>query len=455
MVAERSERTAGFGEAARKHFYLEEETAFTNHGSYGCVPSIVMEERFRLLRLVESHPDRWFRVLLPKLYEKARLAVAEFVGSDNPDNLVFVTNATSAVNTVVKHLKLGPEDKILCTSHTYNACHKAVDSAMRRADADIITIDISLPIRSEKDIVDQMVETCRKNVGVRLAVIDHISCPSGLLFPVAEITRRLQQLGVLVLIDGAHAPGQLHLQLDQLGADFYTGNLHKWCFAPKGTAFLWVAPAHQASLEPLVTSTLYGGSLQDQFYMQGTMDHTPYLTAPLALQFYQEHGGREALLSYATPILDWAQQMLCHSLDTSVLPVPASMVSPFMRVIRLPRHHQFPVSKDGVEKLLIELTGGHCAAVNMFSGHLWLRISCNLYSTKQDFIKLRDGLVRMFRIRPQPQHSPDEIPADIIMEEANIMTQVAATLATSVSGSDKSSNDTDTCAKKQDRQAGQ
>ena len=225
-----------------------------------------------ICRLVESHPDRWFRVLLPQLYEKARLAVADYVGS-SPDNFVFVTNATTAVNTVVKHLKLGPEDMILCTSHTYNACYKAVDSAVSRADADIITIDISIPIRSEQDIVEQIVETCRKNVGVRLAVIDHISSPSALVFPVAEITRRLQQLGVLVLVDGAHAPGQLDLQLDQLGADFYTGNLHKWCFAPKGSAFLWVSPAHRASLEPLVTSHLHGQSLQDQFYMQGTMDH--------------------------------------------------------------------------------------------------------------------------------------------------------------------------------------
>ena len=350
-----------------------------------------------LCRLVESHPDRWFRVLLPQLYEKARLSVAEYVGS-SPDNLVFVTNATSSVNTVVKHLKLGPEDMILCTSHTYNACYKAVDSAVRKADADIITIDISVPIRSEEEIVEQMVETCRRNVGVRLAVIDHISSPSALVFPVAEITRRLQQLGVLVLIDGAHAPGQLELDLEHLGADFYTGNLHKWCFAPKGSAFLWVSPVHRASLEPLVTSHLYGGSLQDQFYMQGTMDHSPYLTAPLALQFYQEQGGREAVLGYSGPILDWAQQMLCHSLETSVLPVPASMISPFMRVLRLPRHPQFPVSRESAEKLMTEMSTHHgvVPAINVFSGHLWLRISCNLYSTKQDFIKLRDVLVKMF-----------------------------------------------------------
>merc|ERR1719201_1972595 len=142
-------------------------------------------------------------------------------------------------------------------------------------------------------------------------MVDHISSPSAIVFPIASLATQLHKLGVLLLVDGAHAPGQLDLDLEKLGADFYTGNLHKWCFAPKGSAFLWVAPAHRSSLEPLVTSHLYGGSLQDQFYMQGTMDHTPYLTAPRALQFYQDLGGREAVLSYTTPILDWAQQMLC------------------------------------------------------------------------------------------------------------------------------------------------
>ena len=331
------------------------------------------------------------------MYEEARLAVADYVGSD-PDNLVFITNATTAVNTVVKHLCLGPEDMVLCTSHTYNACYQAVHSAVRRQGADIITIDINIPIRSEQEIVEQIVETCRRNVGIRLALIDHISSPSALVFPVAEITRKLQELGVLVLIDGAHAPGQLELNLEKLGADFYTGNLHKWCFAPKGSAFLWVSPSQRARLEPLVTSHLYGGSLQEQFYMQGTMDHTAYLASLAALQFYKAQGGRAALVTFTSPLLDWAQQMLCHSLDTAVLPVPHTMLAPFMRVLRLPQHPSFPVCRDSAEKMMSQLVieSGVVAAINMFSGQLWLRISANMYSTREDYLKLRDVLVKMF-----------------------------------------------------------
>ena len=268
----------------------------------------------------------------------------------------------------------------------------------RRQGADIITIDINIPIRSEQEIVDQIVETCRRNVGIKLAVIDHISSPSALVFPVAEITKKLQQLGVLVLIDGAHGPGQLDLKLEELGADFYTGNLHKWCFAPKGCAFLWVSPEHRQSLEPLVTSHLYGQSLQDQFFMQGTMDHTPYLASLPALEFYRDQGGREALLTFASPLLDWAQQMLCHSLNTAVLPVPDTMVAPFMRVLRLPRHEKFPISRDSAEKICSHIVTecGVVAAINVFSGQLWLRISANMYSTREGYERLRDVLVKMF-----------------------------------------------------------
>ena len=292
-----------------------------------------MEERFRLLQKIETHTDRWFRSTLRPLYEESRIKVAEYVGA-NPDNLVFVTNATMGVNTIVKELDLRPEDMILCTSHTYNACTNAVDSAVRRAGADIVIVDITVPIRSEEDFVKLLVETCEKNVGVKLAVIDHISSPSALVFPVKEIVRRLHELGVLVLIDGAHAPGQLDLDLEDIGADFYTGNLHKWCFAPKGTAFLWVSDQFRDSLQPLVTSHLYKGTLQDQFYMQGTMDHTAYIAAKTGIEFYDSLGGREALDAYTRPLLDWAQQMLSLALGTSILPVPASMVAPFMRVLR-------------------------------------------------------------------------------------------------------------------------
>jgi len=316
--------TPEFGKPIRNLFLLEEGTVFTNHGSYGAVPREVMEKRVQLLHTAEAHPDRWFRTTVRPLYDSAIADVANFVGAD-PKNLVFVQNATAAVNTVLKNLVLGPEDIILSNSHSYNACNNAIECAIKRCNADTLSLDLRFPIRSEEEIVEQVVEICKRNTGIRLAMVDHISSPSAIVFPIATLAQQLHKLGVLLLVDGAHAPGQLDLDLETLGADFYTGNLHKWCFAPRGSAFLWVAPKHRESIQPLVTSHLYKQDLTDQFFMQGSMDQTSYLSCSAALDFYKRMGGRAALVDYAKPLLDWAQQMLCHALGTPVLPIPPNM----------------------------------------------------------------------------------------------------------------------------------
>jgi len=354
-----------------------------------------MEERFRLLRLIDSNPDRWYRTTLRPLYNAAVDHLAKFVGCE-PSGLVFVQNATAAVNTVVKNLNLGPEDIILSNSHTYNACSNAIESAVKRCGADTLSLDITLPIRSQEEMVEQVVEICKRNVGIRLAIIDHISSPSAIVFPVAQLAKELHKLGVLLLVDGAHAPGQLPLDLDILGADFYTGNLHKWCFAPRGCAFLWVSPEHRNSLQPLVTSHLYKQSMADQFFMQGCMDHTPYLCSVPALQFYEKLGGYKALLEHTQPLLDWAQQMLCQELGTPILPIPPDMVAPFMRVLRLPASDKYSLSRQEAERFMDDLASDHgaVAVVTCFSGNLWLRISANAYNCKADYLELKDVLLK-------------------------------------------------------------
>ena len=289
--------------------------------------------KYLLLRLMESNPDRWFRKLLRPLYDEALEELASFVGSD-PANLVFVQNVTSAVNIIVKALDLGPEDIVLSNSHTYESCRFAIDSAVKKSGADSLCMDISFPIEGEDDLVDQVVQTCKKNVSVKLVIIDHISSPSAIVFPVQKICIELKKLGVLVLVDGAHAPGQIALNLEELGADFYTGNLHKWCYAPRGSAFLWVSPDMQGQIEPLVTSHLYGQSMADQFFMQGTADHTAYLCTKTGLQFYRQFGGLPALLDHTQALLDWAAEMLVEAFRTEQLQVPRNMQAPCMRVIR-------------------------------------------------------------------------------------------------------------------------
>jgi len=390
--------TPEFGKPIRKLFLLEEGTAFTNHGSYGSVPCEVLSERSRLLDMIETHPNRWFQHTVRPLYDEASEEVAQFVGAD-PKNIVFVQNATTAINTVLKGLVLGPEDFILSNSHTYNACKQAIASTVKRFGADTLQLDLRFPIRSEAELVEQVVEICKRNTGIRLAIIDHISSPSAIVFPITAIAKELHKLGVLILVDGAHAPGQLELDLENLGVDFYTGNLHKWCYCPRGCAFLWVSPKFRDSIEPLVTSHAYSQDITDQFFVQGTIDHTPYLSAPTALSFYQKLGGRAALLSWATPLLDWAQQMLCHALNTPVLPIPPSMQAPFMRVLRLPDSSKYsPICRDQAEKLMDDLVAKEkvVALVTAFSGHFWLRISANVYNSKEDYLMLKDVLLKYF-----------------------------------------------------------
>ena len=166
----------------------------------------------------------------------------------------------------------------------------------------------------------------QENVSVKLVIIDHISSPSAIVFPVQKICIELKKLGVLVLVDGAHAPGQNSLNVEELGADFYTGNLLKWCYAPRGSAFLWVSPDMQGQIEPLVTSHMYNKSMADQFFMQGTADHTAYLCTRTGLQFYSQSGGLPALLDHTQALLDWAAEMLAEAFRTEQLQVPRNVI---------------------------------------------------------------------------------------------------------------------------------
>jgi len=386
------------GEPMRSHFLLEEDTAFVNHGSYGAAPRQVLEARAKMLQQLDSHPDRWFRSDLEPLYKEALGEVAEFVGAQ-PDNIVFVTNATSAVNAVLKGLRLNKGDVLLVTEHTYPACRLAAEAAAERYGANLAIVPITLPVTEEgwlADLEKTLLSERAKGGKVRLALLDHISSPSALVFPISKAILLLHSYEVEVLVDGAHAPGQIDLNLEMLDADYYTGNLHKWCYAPRSAAFLWVATRHRETVRPLVTSHLHRSSMNDQFFMQGTMDHTPYLSTRPALQFYRWLGGLPGLHAHVTPLLDWAEEMLCCALGTQPLPAPQSMKAPWMRVVGLPSlPPRYALSREAGIAFMKDLYTEHrvVAAVVVVAKRPWLRISGNCYSTKQDFIKLKDAVL--------------------------------------------------------------
>ena len=363
-----------WGRHVRSEWRLDPAFLTVNHGSFGATPICVRAKQDEWRERMEAQPTR-FMAALPGHIRAAADRLGTFLGAEGND-IVFTDNATTGCNAVLRSLPLRPDDEILMLSHVYGAVHKSARFVAEQAGAILRTATVPFPDYSDDRLVEAVAEALTPRT--RLAVIDHIASHSALVFPAARIAASCRAAGVPILIDGAHAPGQIDLDLTAIGADFYTGNCHKWLCAPKGSAFLWVAPHWQASLHPTVISHGFGAGFQAEFDWTGTRDPSPALSVPAALDFHARLGGPE-LRARDIALAAEAASLIARRLNTESIPTGSAM-----GLIRL------PWQGDPLTLRARLLAAGTDAPVHALAGANWLRISAFAYNELDDFERLAE-----------------------------------------------------------------
>ena len=279
------------------HWNLDPAITHLNHGSFGACPREVLALQAELRAQMEWDAGDFLWTTLPARLQAALGTLGEFLGAAAED-LAFVTNASAGVNAILRSLDFRPDDELLVTSHTYAACHKAADYVATRTGAKLVTATLPFPVSSEQQLVDAVLACVTPRT--RLALFDHITSPTALIVPIARLVDELRARGIETLVDGAHGPGMVPVDLGRLGAAYYTGNAHKWLCAPKGSAFLYVRRDMQPLIHPCVISHGYGQGYRAEFDWVGTSDPTPWLCIPKALEFMQGllPGGWPALMAH-------------------------------------------------------------------------------------------------------------------------------------------------------------
>jgi len=378
----------------RDLFLLDPSIVFLNHGSFGACPREVLEACQDWQRQMERNPVEFLGRRSGALLAEARSGLGAFLGARGED-LAFVANATHGVNLVARSLPLAAGDEVLATDHEYGACDSAWEVVCGRAGARYLHAEIPLPFRSG-EFVERVWE--RVTERTRVLFLSHLTSTTALSFPVADLVRRARGRGILTVIDGAHVPGQLPLDLDELGADFYTGNCHKWLCAPKGAAFLHARPEHHPLLDAPIVSwghqaeraghtgfDAYTGAtlLERRLQWLGTRDLSAFLTVPAAIAFQQRHG--------------WdAVRARCHGLAAATLHrvcaltglPPAAEDADFAQMAIL------PVPVQDAECLKERLFNEFCIEVPVTShgGRLFVRVSFQGYNNAGDADTLVEAL---------------------------------------------------------------
>ncbi len=360
---------------------LDYDQLIVNHGSYGATPLEVLARQDEWRRRMEAAPTSFVLRVLPDAIRTAASAVAGAIGADGKD-VALVDNVTAAINAVLNSLPFAPGDEILLHSHIYGAVRHTANYIASRTGAKLVVADLPFPDTTAEQIVAAFASALTPRT--RIAIVDHVASPSALIFPLAEIVAACHAAGVPVLVDGAHAPGLVPLDLGMIGADYYAGNGHKWWMGAKGAGFLWAAPERQAELHPNIISWGYGNGFTAEFDWTGTRDWSAALVLPDAIAFHEKLGGA-ALMQANAAVAREAAAKLADRWGTRLAVSPELHAA--MTVVELP--FAGPATPERALALRGELLELGCdTPVTAMAGRLWTRLSAQAYNLPSDFDRL-------------------------------------------------------------------
>lgn len=364
-------------------FLLDSDITFLNHGSFGATPRPVFEVYQEWQRKFEYQPVRFVTNELMEQLKQSRTTLANYLHT-YPDKLVYITNATEAVNLVARSLHLTSGDEILTSDHEYGACNNVWEFICQNTGAKYIRQPVPPPFSSPEEIINNL--WMGVTPSTKVIFISHITSPTAQQFPVEEICRRARKGNILTFIDGAHAPGQIEVNLEEISADFYTGNCHKWMMSPKGAAFLHVKPEVQPRIEPLIVSWGWGenspfntGSpFLDNLQWSGTKDYSAFLSVPAAIQFQEIHNW-DSVRQYCHQLLHQALDRIRELTGVKSPYLPETSSFQQMGIAPLPHIPNLSYFKNRLyDEFKIEIP---CISWNKYQ---FLRISIQGYNTQKD-----------------------------------------------------------------------
>jgi isopenicillin-N epimerase len=384
----------------KEHWLLDPEITFLNHGSFGATPLAVLSRQDEFRSRMEREPVRFLVRELEPLLDEARGELARFVGAD-PEDLAFVPNATAGVNAVLQSLDLTPDDELLVTNQEYNACRNAIDYVAGRSGARVNVVEIPFPIDDPEVVFERVVAGVTDST--RLLLIDHITSQTALIFPVERLVAEMNARGIDTLIDGAHAPGMIPLDLRAIGSPYYAANLHKWVCAPKGAGFLHVRPDRRDGIRPVAIS--HGANSpridRSRFHLEfdwtGTFDPTPWLSVGEALRFLPSlvDGGWPEVMQRNHALALRARDILCHALEIEK-PAPDDMLGS-MAAFPLPDGTATEAPSlygDPLQDVLLEQYRIEVPVVPWpHPPKRLLRVSAQLYNRVEEYERLASALI--------------------------------------------------------------